>query len=531
MPFFKTQDIKIWTNGTWLNLAKDFNLKSFSTDTRSLNKGDTFVCINAQRDGHDFAKDAESAGANAIITQRELEGITIPQLVVADTLLALQNIAKFHRLRFEFPVLAVTGSCGKSTTKESLAKILSWKNPSYTEKNYNNEIGVALSILKSDLKFNKLAIIEAGVAAQGQMSELATMIEPDLVVVTNIAPAHLDGFVDIASVAKEKALLAENCAIGGFCVMHSNLLSWKAFDELKCKKAVAIPMDAPDVKADLAFRYKINYNESDINIELCLEGGNEYYFEMPITSKGNAENMVLVIIASLMLGAKEELILSGLQRLQNLGMRNLFIEKDDVKLFVDCYNANPASMKDSLDFFEVKSAQATNRHFLIGPMADLGIASIRLHKDIASYIKRKEGDKVVIIGDTQDLYKSSLLEAGWAEEDISIFNTSEEAQGYLSEAKGHIFLKASRKYELEKAIPQEFFMSQEELEKLAKEKAQEEVEEPQEEYKEEKPKKKNKKGKKAKIEEDEGEEFPEDFDDEDFIERIDVDREEHSRFE
>ncbi len=515
MPFFKTQDIKIWTNGTWENLPKDFNINAFNTDSRTLSKGEAFVCIKAQRDGHDFAKDAEEAGASAIITERKLDDITIPQLIVENTLKALQDIAKFHRLRFEYPVVAVTGSCGKSTTKESLAKLLSWKKPAYTEKNYNNEIGVALSLLKSDLKHNRLAIIEAGVAAQGQMLELSKMIEPDLVVVTNIAPAHLEGFTDIASVAKEKAILAENCAVGGFCVMHSNLLSWKAFDELKCKKAIAIPMDAPDVKADLAFRYRINYTQENIEIELCLEGGEEYYFEAPLMSKGNAENMVLVIIASLMLSAKEELIYTGLQHLENLGMRNLFIETEEVKFFVDCYNANPASMKDSLDFFEEKSQDAKNRCFVIGPMADLGIASIRLHKDIAGYIKRREGDSIVLIGDTSDLYKSSLIENGWLEEDIKTFENAVEAQALLKETKGHIFLKASRKYELEKAIPEEFFISEEELAKKAKQNAQEIVEEVFEEEKAPKKSKNNKKKNKKQKDEDE---FPEEDFDEEFDE-------------
>ena len=244
MPFFKSNDLKIWTGGEWKQLPKDITINKFSTDTRTLEKGDAFVCLVGERDGHEFAKTAQELGASAIIASKELEGIEIPVLLVADTLKALQTIAKMHRLRLDYPVVGITGSCGKTFTKELLAKTLAWRSPCYSEKHLNNQLGVALSLLKADCKNNNLAIIEAGVSRPEEMDVLASMIEPDIAVITNVTASHVAGFGEIKQIAKEKAKLAEHCAEGGYCVMPAGLLSWKSFDELKCKKAIALPMDA-----------------------------------------------------------------------------------------------------------------------------------------------------------------------------------------------------------------------------------------------------------------------------------------------
>ncbi|MFR6031878.1 MAG: Mur ligase family protein [Bacilli bacterium] len=132
--------------------------------------------------------------------------VGVPVLVVNDTLKALQRIAKLHRLRFENPVVGITGSCGKTSTKEMLAKLASWKNPLATKGNLNNQLGVPLTLTQIDLRQNQLAIVEAGVSAPGQMKELAEMIEPDIAIITNVGLAHLEGFSEVGNVAKERRL-------------------------------------------------------------------------------------------------------------------------------------------------------------------------------------------------------------------------------------------------------------------------------------------------------------------------------------
>ncbi len=456
MPFFKTDDLQNWTGGTWKNLENNRpDIRGFSTDSRNMQKDFAFVAIKAQRDGHDFAQNAVENGASAIISEREIE-TSVPVLVVKNSLKALQIIAKMHRLRFENPVVAISGSCGKTSTKEMLAKLLSWKNPLYTEKNFNNEIGVPLTLTQIDIRQNQLAIVEAGVSAPEQMKELAQIIEPDIAIITNAGLTHLEKFKEVSAVAREKAVLPANVSENGWCVIHQNLLSWKAFDELTCKKAIIASADAPDVKADLVFRYSLSPSEDGtIAIDMCVEGGEEFYFEAPKMSAGMIENLLLAIATSLMLGASEEQLAAKIETLKPLPMRGGIVETSNAKYYIDCYNASPTSMRDALNNFASIASDAP-KMYVLGTMAELGIAAHRHHKEIGSIIPYSEGCKAVLVGVNAETYKTGLLEKGWEEENIFICENSEQAKAIVqSFENGFVFIKGSRVCELEKSLPDE----------------------------------------------------------------------------
>lgn len=453
MPLFKIDDLQVWTGGQWSNLPKKYpEIKGFSTDSRNIPEGYAFVALCANRDGHDFAQDAVKNGAVALIVSKPLE-IEAPTLLVKDTLKALQTIAKFHRLRFEAPVVGITGSCGKTTTKEFLKTLLSWRHPLCTQQNFNNEIGVALTLTQIDLRENQCAIVEAGVGAPNQMEELAKMIEPDIAIVTCVTPAHMERFGDIANIAKEKSVLAKCAAKDGWVVLHNNLLTWKAFEELECKKAVVAPADAPEVSGDLVFRYLLSEENGTTKIDMCIEGGNEYLFEMPAMTKGMQENALLAIAASLMLGTSEEQLAQKIETLSAGAMRGAVAQVEESNYYVDCYNASPASMKDALRRF-LKLSENSPRMFVIGDMAELGLASLRYHKEIGELLPFNEGDKALIVGKNSEIYKSAMLSKGWSESAIKTFENSEQAKADLAEFKGWIFVKASRVCELEKALSQ-----------------------------------------------------------------------------
>lgn len=479
MPFFKADDLQAWTGGKWSKLdpSRKPEIRGFSNDSRNIGKDFAFVAIKAERDGHDFAAAAAANGATAIIAERELD-VEIPTLVVKDSLKAFQRIAKMHRLRFEHPVVGITGSCGKTSTKEMLAKLTAWKNPLITEKNFNNEIGVPLTLTRIDLRQNQLAIVEAGVGAPDQMRELATMIEPDIAIITNVGLSHLERFEQVGNVAKEKAVLPAHAADGGWCLMHHNLLGWKAFDELKCKKAIVAPADAPEFKADLVFRYAVSDIENDFAaIDMCIEGGDEYYFEVPQMTKGMLENALLAIAATLMLGGREEQMAQTLEGFAPLPMRGGIVETDAAKYYLDCYNASPTSMKDALARFAKISESAEKRAYVLGTMAELGLASHPHHKDIGAHIQPYSNDVAVLVGAFADVYKTGLLENGWDEKNIFVFDTAEAAKAKVAELGGFVFVKGSRVCALEKALPDAV------LEKLsaAPAKRDEPEEEPEEE--------------------------------------------------
>ena len=433
MPFFKIDDLQNWTGGEWKNLnpEKRPEIRGFTIDSRNVEKDFAFIAIKATRDGHDFASDAVANGATAIIAERELD-VEVPVLVVKDSVKAFQIVAKLHRLRFDSPVVGITGSCGKTSTKEMLAKLTEWKNPLITEKNFNNELGVPLTLTRMDLRQNQLAIVEAGVGAPNQMRELAEMIEPDIAIITSVGLAHLERFEQIGNVAKEKSVLASCVAEGGWCLIHHNLLSWKAFDELTCRKAIVASSDAPEYKADLVFRYALgDVDANTISIDMCVEGGDEFYFEIPRMTTGMIENALLAIAGALMLGAKEERIASILETFAPLPMRGSIVEMESAKYYIDCYNASPTSMRDALALFTKISENAEKRAYVLGTMAELGLASHPHHKDVGSHIQPRENDIAVLVGAFAEVYKTGLLENGWDENNIFVYKTSEEASEKL----------------------------------------------------------------------------------------------------
>lgn len=457
MPFYKFDDLKLWTGGEWKmpsDSAKKTDIRGFSTDSRNMEKDFAFVALKGARDGCDFAQDAVNNGASAVIADRSLD-ISVPVLVVSDALKALQTIAKFHRLRFENPVVGITGSCGKTSTKEMLARLVAWKNPLVTQKNYNNEIGVPLTVTKIDLRQNQCAIIEAGVGGPGQMKELAEIISPDIAIITNVGLAHLEKFGEISNVAKEKAILPAHVSNGGWCLMHSNLLSWKSFEELKCRKAVVVKSDAPDVKADLVFRYSLSECGENIGIDMCIEGGNEYFFEVGKMTQGMVENSLLAIAAALMLGTKEEQIAAVAETFAPLPMRGMTVKAGISSYYADCYNASPTSMKDALAHFIKISGNSAPRLFVLGSMAELGLATHRHHKEIGYNLPYREGDKAILVGENAQIYKLGMTENQWPESAIEVFENAESAKGSVAAFEGSVFIKGSRVCELEKLLPDE----------------------------------------------------------------------------
>ncbi len=454
MPHFKTDDISIWTNGTWKNLGEQKpEIKGFSTDSRNISPSFAFIALKAERDGHDFVLDAIKNGATAIIASKEIPESTVPVLLVKDTMFAFQQIAKFHRLRFDNPVIGITGSCGKTSTKEFLGKLLSWKNPLITKENFNNEIGVPLTLTSIDLKINQAAIIEAGVAAPGQMLSLAKMIEPELAIITNVGLAHMENFVELSQVAKEKAILAQNVAEGGWALFHHELLSWKAFEELQCKKAIVVPVGAGDTKADLVFRYSLIQSETGSKLDISIDNGYEYYFDLPQLSDGLTQNAILAVAAALMLGAREEQIMAKLERFAPLPMRGGIFEIEESKYYIDCYNASPTSMKDALKFF-LKMSEDMSRLFVVGEMAELGLSAHRHHKEIGSILPYRNSDKAILVGEHANIYKDAMLEKGWPEESIILEKDYAAIAKIIEEFKGFVFVKASRVCKLETALPQ-----------------------------------------------------------------------------
>ena len=207
MPEFSPEQLQVWTAGRWHG-GVPARVTGWSNDTRALKPGDAFVALKtASRDGHDFLDDAAARGAGCALVAREVAGAPIPQLVVGDPLESLQRVAAIWREKFRGPVYGVTGSVGKTSTKDLLRRILGPDTTHATHANLNNLLGVPLTLLGLDPATHAAAVIEAGMSEPGELERSAWILRPDIAVVTNVQPAHLAGLGSMEAVAREKSAL------------------------------------------------------------------------------------------------------------------------------------------------------------------------------------------------------------------------------------------------------------------------------------------------------------------------------------
>jgi UDP-N-acetylmuramoyl-tripeptide--D-alanyl-D-alanine ligase len=234
---FAPTELATWTEGQWTTLPGS-PIKGFGVDTRTLQAGEVFVALRTERrDGHDYLADARARGAAAAMVSRVVAD-PLPQLVVADPLTALRSAAAGWRARFPGRVVGVTGSVGKTSTKEFLAHLLG-AAAFVTEANLNNLIGVPLMLLRIDPARHRFAVIEAGMSVPGELGLSAQALRPHLAIVTAVAAVHLEGVGSLAGVAREKASLVTALAPQGRAVLPASLLAWPDF-AVNAQRCVAV---------------------------------------------------------------------------------------------------------------------------------------------------------------------------------------------------------------------------------------------------------------------------------------------------
>lgn len=463
------------------------------------------------------------------------ENCPLPQLQVADPLAALQQIARAHRLQFAGRVIGVTGSCGKTSTKNILRTLLG-EACHATAGNLNNFIGVPLTLLgletdEAPQRSPRFAVIEAGISEPGEMAVLADMIRPDIALVTMVGPAHLQGLGSMANVAAEKSMLA---ASEGLPLVFAPLECWAypafaalpnagvAVAELEAGGdgdyfVVSLPVDErgdgnDDLRKELAqmaeqrqsaagcaqeaaeraaleaalppsislHRYTLEYlaaPQAGAEVFLSITGARlSGRFALGFKpSAGMASNLALALIAAHTCGIAVDLLAQRVRTWQPADNRGEWVQGAGKRFYVDCYNANPASMQDSLAHFTSALAfggdtlRAQPRLYVIGGMRELGAESAHWHRQVGLQLGllasgESHNKAVVAIGEAAD---TEALEAGIRvyspKMTVHRFTKTEEARALLAAFSGVVFLKGSRFYALESLLPQESLLAQESL--------------------------------------------------------------------
>ncbi len=472
MSSFAPEKLATWTGGTWTRIPEGA-ITGFNQDTRTLRPGQVFVALKTERrDGHDYLREAQLGGAVAALVSRAVPGAPLAQLVTADALAAFQRIAREHRREFCGTVIGVTGSAGKTSTKDLLARLLGGSpdvlateenlNKSVeahaaaarelspilkTEGNLNNHLGVPLTLTRLT-PAHRAAIIEAGVNAPGEMAGLAEMIEPDHSVVTLVAPAHLEKLISVEGVAAEKAQLPAANRPGGLAVFPDSCWAHAPFRALP-NPLVLVPADASS-PAGAARSLRFSVTQRSDRTELILAG--QRRFPLRRVSAGMARNAALALALASELGVPDDTLVARLADWHPSAWRGELRRHGAATVYCDFYNANPASMADAIDAFNGAVDAALPRLYVLGSMEELGTGAAGYHRQLGHMIRLRPGDFLFALGSQAAALRDGLLDNGNAAAQIAVIAEVAPVRERLAEFSGAVFLKGSRRYQLETVL-------------------------------------------------------------------------------
>lgn len=435
------------TQGSWHGGAPGV-IKGFHFDTRRVEPGQCFVALQSDsRDGHDFVGDAISRGASCALTSRILD-CELPQLVVVDTLKAMAAIASDLRSEFTKPIVGITGSCGKTSTKEMLRLLLGGENAHATSGNWNNRIGVPMTLFDLDLEQHEFAVIEAGINQPGEMALLGAMIEADLTILTNIGPAHLELLGSLKGIAEEKSKLADSAKTDSPIVLPAAALQYPAFEKMG-KRCIAVSFEGEVAPRGVAELVHCKIEDAVGETSIFRIGGQSY--EVRSTSLGITQNAALAVVAGSTLGVPADILAQRLSKWAPEGTRGRIVSQGDAYYYIDCYNANPASMIDAIQAFERSAPADLPRCYVIGAMNELGAAAEDLHRSVGGRLNLRAGDSVIFVGPEHLI---AAYHSGVSSGVVQCVQNTEEAQSTVADFRGALFLKGSRSYQLESLLPE-----------------------------------------------------------------------------
>lgn len=437
-----------------------------------------FVAITTEkRDGHEFLAEAAAAGASAALVAVAHATIALPQLVVRNTVEAFQAIAREHRRAFRGPVVGISGSAGKTSTKDLLSLLLggascgvvategNLKNRAgasdvpttggvlATEGNFNNHIGVPLTLTRIDPALHEFAVIEAGISTPGEMAPLARMIEPDVAIVTLVAPAHTEELGGVDGVAQEKSVLPAMARAHGIAIFPQSVAEFPAFRELTVPRLVVARVDVPRAAEPAKDRVYFSVSsQGDATVVALASFGPTREFMFRRVSDGMAQNAVLAITAARWLGVSDDLIQTRLALWKPGKLRGEIRRLDGRLLYLDCYNANPASMADALAAFEAIAPADVPRLFVLGCMEELGAEAAAHHQALGRSLRLRDEDQLFVIGTHAHDVCAGVLHQGNFTRQIQIVSTLEPVTAFLADWVGSVFVKGSRRYQLEKIL-------------------------------------------------------------------------------
>ena len=432
-------------------------IKGISIDSRTVKEGELFIAIRGERyDGHDFVPDAIRKGAwGAIVDRGALEAkyaeISGPKNVipVENTLISLQEMSRMHRKKFRVPVIAVTGTNGKTTTKEMLASILLQQGPVLkNEGNLNNHIGVPLTLLKLEAQ-HKAAIIEMGMSGLGEIETLARLAMPTVGVITNIGPAHLQFLGSTDSVAQAKGELLQMMRSDGTAVLNADD---RYFSTLRSKHSGRVLAFGIDRQADVQAK-NIGQERDLTDLTLHAEG-RSVLVRLRTVGRHNVYNALAAAAAALAMGLPLETVKFGLEEFRPVAMRSELRDMNGRTVLADYYNANPASVKAALE--TLASLKGGRRVVaVLGDMLELGDTAVEAHRETGRTVSGLGIDLLICVGPLARHIAEGAIAAGMAHNRVFEAETTSQGASLLLEHSrpgDTVLVKGSRGMKMEKVL-------------------------------------------------------------------------------
>ena len=427
-------------------------VSAVSTDTRTLIPGQLFFALRGERvDAHDFLPRAAAAGAAGLVAARAVAGLPaeVPLLLVDDPLLALQKLAGYNRKSYSLPVVAVTGSSGKTTTKDMIAAVLATAlNTLKTPGNLNNEIGLPLTLLELSAR-HQAAVVEMAMRGPGEIDFLCRIARPTAAVITNIGEAHFERLGSVEAIARAKGELCEHIGPAGFALLPAES-PYIREQAARCRGKVFY--FGADARADLRAE-KIQSEGRATRFDAVM-GKERFSVRLPLPGRHNVLNALAAAGVGRALGLSFAQIAEGLERVSLSGMRLEITDQEGITVINDAYNANPASMRAALDVL-AQVAGPRRKIAVLGDMLELGALAAAGHRRVGEALLENGVDYLVTVGEHAREIAAGAKENGFPAEKSRECATGEEAAAVLKAllVPGDVMLvKGSRGMRMEKII-------------------------------------------------------------------------------
>ena len=436
-----------------------WKFEGVSIDSRTMEPGQLFICIKGDNfDGHDFIEDVIKNKAAGVVVADSgklpdkslLERMKAFAVEVPDTIMALQELAGYHRNMFSIQVIGVTGTNGKSTTKEMIASVVKMKYPPLkTEGNLNNHIGLPLTLLRLNKSY-KSAVVEMGMSAAGEIARLAEIAKPRIGVITNISQAHMIQLKSLEDIQKAKGELFKALPQQGTAIVNADDPLIPMLTEKLRVKQITFGIEnkadvmATDIRPASITGYDFTLNIKDKKVPVLL----------PLIGRFNIYNALAAAAVGHALGVSLEMMKAGLSVKHKLSQRGESTRFRNMTLLNDTYNANPQSMRGAMQM--LKEYQVTGRKFLvIGDMLELGDEAEAAHRQLGNEAAQHKFHFLVTVGELAGIAGKAAAQSGMGDDHVRGFDSHQEAIDFLKENSQPgdcLLFKGSRGAHMEKVV-------------------------------------------------------------------------------